>query len=402
MASCDQPGLIPYDQALAELLKEAQASAKTETVKLEYAVGRVLAEQSVATVNVPPADNSSMDGYAVDAASIVPGVMYPISQRVVAGHAPSALEPGAVARIFTGAEIPEGANAVVMQEAVSLAPGGVIFGESVRQGQYVRKAGQDIKRGDIVIPVGTRLQPADIGVLASTGNECLDVFKPLKVAILSTGDELVDPGQPLESGQIYNSNRYVLMALLKKLGMEPVVIGRVQDSLDATVDALQQAAELADCIISTGGVSVGEEDHVRQAVEMVGHINIWRLKIKPGKPLAFGRIKGIPFFGLPGNPASTLVTFCILARPFLLSMQGIKHQRDLSYRLPAGFSQAAGSRQEYVRVRLDGGELVAFGNQNSSVLSSASWADGLAVIPPEIEISKGDMLTFLPFTELLG
>ncbi|MDP2524038.1 molybdopterin molybdotransferase MoeA [Neptunomonas phycophila] len=402
MASCDQPGLIPYEQALAELLREAQVSAKTETVKLEHAVGRVLAEQSAATVNVPPADNSSMDGYAVDAASIVPGVIYPISQRVVAGHAPSALEPGAVARIFTGAEIPEGANAVVMQEAVTLAPGGVIFGEPVRPGQYVRKAGQDIKRGDIVIPVGTRLQPADIGVLASTGNECLDVFKPLKVAILSTGDELVDPGQPLESGQIYNSNRYVLMALLKKLGMEPVVIGRVQDSLDATVDALLQAAELADCIISTGGVSVGEEDHVRQAVEMVGHINIWRLKIKPGKPLAFGRIKGIPFFGLPGNPASTLVTFCILARPFLLSMQGIKHQRDLSYRLPAGFYRAAGSRQEYVRVRLDGGELVAFGNQNSGVLSSASWADGLAVIPSEIEISKGDMLTFLPFTELLG
>lgn len=402
MAGCDQPGLLPFEQALAELLDQVVVSSNTETIYIEQAVGRVLAKQSYAVVNVPPADNSSMDGYAVDARSIKPNVLYKVSQRIAAGKAPEPLDSGTVARIFTGAEMPEGANAVVMQEDVAVRDDGVIFRAAVCAQKNVRQAGQDIKKGDPVLAAGTRLQPADLGVLASTGLDNLEVIRPLKVAILSTGDELVDPGQSLSPGQIYNSNRYVLIGLLKQMGMEPVVMSRVEDSLDATIDALTDAAKRADCVISTGGVSVGEEDHVRNAIESLGKVNLWRLKMKPGKPLAFGHINETPFFGLPGNPASTLITFCLLARPFLLAMQGVTQQRCLSYQLPAGFSQSAGSRQEYVRVRLEQGKLVAFGNQSSGVLSSASWADGLAVIPPETSVSIGDMLTFLPFTELLG
>lgn len=402
MSGCETPGLMPVEVALEMILAKVPEAPSCETVYLEQAVGRVLADSPQASVDVPPADNSSMDGYAVRLSDLTAGKALPVSQRIPAGQAPQPLAEGSVARIFTGAEIPAGADAVIMQEQAEVTPEGVLFSAQVAAGENIRRQGQDLRAGQPVLAKGTRLMPADIGVLASTGLDSVLVYRPLKVAILSTGDELVDPGEALGPGQIYNSNRFVLSALLTQMGCVPVDIGRVADTADDTRQALEKAAAQADCIISTGGVSVGEEDHVKAAVESLGELSVWKLKIKPGKPLAFGHVQGVPFFGLPGNPASTLVTFCVIARSFILQMQGAQAKAPLTFQVPAGFTRKPALRQEYLRARIEQQRVVPFYNQNSGVLSSASWADGLAIVPPDTAVQEGDAVAFIPFSELLG
>lgn len=405
MSSCDNPGLIPFDEALRRLLDQTSLSAGIERIALDQAVGRVLAESPVAAVDVPPADNSSMDGYAVNTADLNADAETPltVSARIAAGQPPGELVPGSCARIFTGAEIPAGANAVVMQEQTRVEEdGSVVFPTGVKLQENIRPQGQDIQQGQATLKQGTRLQPADLGLLASTGLAEVDVYRPLKVAILCTGDELVEPGQPLVAGQIYNSNRFVLAGLLTQLGMEVVDLGRVADTAEDTVRALRDAAANADAIISTGGVSVGEEDHVKAAVESLGQLDLWRIKIKPGKPLAYGQVQGVPFFGLPGNPASSLITFGLFARPCLLRQQGAEVEMPLMLQAPAGFTRTrAIVRQEYLRARYENGRVVPFANQSSGVLSSASWANGLAVVPPDTQVAEGDLIGFIPFSELL-
>lgn len=402
MSGCETPGLMPVEVALEMILAKVPPAPSCETVYLEQAVGRVLADSPQASVDVPPADNSSMDGYAVRMSDVSAGKALPVSQRIPAGQAPQPLAKGSVARIFTGAEIPAGADAVIMQEQAEVTPEGVLFSAQVAAGENIRRQGQDLRAGQPVLAKGTRLMPADIGVLASTGLDSVLVYRPLKVAILSTGDELVDPGEALGPGQIYNSNRFVLSALLTQMGCVPVDIGRVADTAEDTRQALEKAAAQADCIISTGGVSVGEEDHVKAAVESLGELSVWKLKIKPGKPLAFGHVQGVPFFGLPGNPASTLVTFCVIARSFILQMQGAQAKVPLTFQVPAGFTRKPALRQEYLRARIEQQRIVPFYNQNSGVLSSASWADGLAIVPPDTAVQEGDAVAFIPFSELLG
>lgn len=405
MSSCDNPGLMPIDEALARLLDKATVTAGVESVAVEAAVGRVLAESPIAAVDVPPADNSSMDGYAVCIADLdaEQETALPVSARIPAGQAPGMLQPGTCARIFTGAEIPAGADAVVMQEQTRFEGDSVVFPAGVKPQANIRPKGQDIEQGAATLAQGTRLQPADLGVLASTGLAEVKVYKPLRVALLCTGDELIEPGQPLAAGQIYNSNRFILAGLVEKLGMQLVNLGRVRDTAEDTERALREAALQADLIISTGGVSVGEEDHVKAEVEKLGSLDLWRIKIKPGKPLAYGQVQGVPFFGLPGNPASSLITFCLFARPYLLKMQGATLDKPLLMQLPAGFTRTrAIVRQEYLRARFEDGRVMPFANQSSGVLSSASWANGLAVVPPDTQVTEGDLIGFIPFSELLS
>jgi len=394
-------GLTPVDEVVSTLLSQVVAMVETEVVSLRLARGRILAQSINATVDVPPHDNSAMDGYAFNARddSIVAGGRYAVSDRIAAGHVGKALEPGTLARIFTGAPIPEGANAVVIQEDTWMSESGIELTERPELGANVRPRGQDIALGSQLLGRGHQLKAADVGLLASTGVNQVEVFRKLKIAIMSTGDELVEPPNALAPGQIYNSNHYTLAAMIEELGMEVVDLGLVPDSLSATVEALATGAETADCIISSGGVSVGEEDHVKAAVENLGRLDLWKVAIKPGKPLAFGFVRAtsdadaIPFFGLPGNPVSSFVTFTVIAKPYLLKFQGNESAVGNSLYAMSQFDFKTGGRREYLRVRVSGGnELNAelYDGQGSGVMSSVSWANALAEVEADTQVFAGD------------
>ena len=413
--------LMPVEEAQAAILAAAAALVSVERLPLLQTLGRVLAVDQFSTVNVPPCDNSAMDGYALrfsdlraDDAAIDSGMAsmpLPVSQRIPAGHMGQALAAGTVARIFTGAAIPAMADTVVMQEDTEQVGEGIRITDKVTLGQHVRPKGQDIAAGSLVLARGRRLQAQDVGLLASIGVTEVEVFTRLKVAVISTGDELVEPGQPLAEGQIYNSNRYTLAALLLALGCEVIDGGIVADDFASTCQQLQSMAQQADLIISSGGVSVGEEDHVKAAVESLGELALWKLNIKPGKPLAFGNVMGIPFFGLPGNPSSVFVTFALLARPFLLRCQGQQEVAPLITTAVADFDWTRrGSRQEYLRARVvnrqpQAGEervlVELFANQSSGVLASTSWANALLILPPETTVARGDQVQVILLSELV-
>jgi molybdopterin molybdotransferase len=396
--------LLSVESALQRVLGTLVACDRPVIeVELLKALGCILARDVISSIAVPGDDNSAMDGYALRAADA--HQQLPVSQRIPAGSIGAQLQPVTAARIFTGAAIPPGADAVVMQENCELIDGCININGSVTAGQHIRPRGQDISSGSIVLHAGRRLRPQDIGLLASVGTAQVSVYKPLTVAILSTGDELVDPAstgkdKELPAGQIYNSNRYTLAGLLSNLNIEVVDGGIIPDDPNATARALQSAADAADCVICSGGVSVGEEDHVKSQVEKLGTLGLWKLAIKPGKPLAFGCIGETPFFGLPGNPTSVFVTFCLVARPYLQKLQGLVEPGPLKLTALAKFNSGRpGGRQEYRRVTVQNAEggLVAsdYENQSSGVLSSVSHSNAFAVIAPGEVVTEGDQVEII-------
>lgn len=412
--------MISVDDALVKLLENAKPCCETEIVPIYKGLSRVLSEPVRSSVSVPPTDNSAMDGYAVIASSIKVNTNYQVSQRIPAGTAPSELTPGTVARIFTGAEIPANADGVIIQEnAVIQENGSIRFIQGAEAGDNIRRKGQDVTEDSEILTRGSRLRPQEIGLLASCGVSEISVYKKLRVAVISTGDELVEVGEPLQSGQIYNSNRYLLAALIQESGFDYVDIGLIKDSLVETKTALIRAAELADVVITTGGVSVGEEDHVKAAVEEIGSLNLWKVAIKPGKPLAFGhlqkvagaekretKLESIDFIGLPGNPSSVFATFLILALPRLQIRQGLLHSNHLAESYPAKFDRAEVGRREFLRARryVEDGKTVVdiYPNQSSGVLSSACWGDGFAVQMENKSIVSGQLIEFIPYQNLFS
>ena len=380
------------------------------------ALGRVLAADVVSLLDVPPADNTSMDGYALRAADVpAAGTVLPVSQRIAAGHVGAPLQPGTAARIFTGAQVPAGADAVVMQEVCEAQPDGTVRVNQVPQaGQWVRRRAEDVARGAVVLAAGTRLTPAALGLAASVGAATLQVARRPRVAVFSTGDELVMPGEvapeAMRPGAIYNSNRYTLRGLIQALGCDVVDLGIVPDRREATRAALRAAAADHDLIVTSGGVSAGEEDHLKPSVEAEGRLDLWQIAMKPGKPLAFGAVRRPQggeawFLGLPGNPVSVFVTFLLTVRPVLLALQGVA-ATDAA-RLPALPLRAAfdwprpDRRREFVRARVDAdGAVALFPNQSSGVLTSAVWADGLVDIAAGQAIARGDTVRFIPLAAL--
>ena len=403
--TCATPGLITVEQAIDKILSSATAVTETEPVEILDALNRVLAEDISSTIDVPGYDNSAMDGYAVHSADCQQeGVELPVSQRIPAGQVGEALQPGTAARIFTGAPIPEGADAVVMQEMCDAADDHVTINTTVPAGCNVRKAGEDIAEDSVVLSSGVKLRPQELGLIASVGVAELKVKRRLKVASFFTGDELVTPGKPLGSGQIYNSNRYTLRGFLQSMDCDVIDLGIVPDTLEATVDVLERAAAEADLVITSGGVSVGEEDYVRIALEQLGELNMWRIAMKPGKPVAFGSVKDALFIGLPGNPVSVFVTFLLFARPLILKLQGAAEYKAKPVSVIADFDWKKVQRQEYLRARLleQDGRFVAqiYPKQGSGVLSSASWSDGLVEVPLNQQIDRGDTVRFFSFQGL--
>ena len=428
--------ILSFDDASGRLLAQAQAVTETEAVPTGAARGRILANSLVASLNVPPLDNSAMDGYAVRCADVPAlGTRLPISQRIAAGNVGQALALQTAARIFTGAPIPVGADAVVMQELCTQDGDAVIVNAVPKPGQAIRRCGEDIATGAEVIAAGTRLTAAHLGLAASVGAAALCVFRPLRVALFSTGDELTMPGEPLKPGGIYNSNRTMLHALLEGLGCVVADMGIVSDSLDATRAALRAAAQDNDFILTSGGVSVGEEDHVKAAVSAEGVLDLWKIAIKPGKPFAFGSIRKIGttrvlsrdglkpagragetasrienefftntaarFIGLPGNPVASFVTFLMLVRPFILAMQGASCVTPRVLHLRADFVWPGDARREFLRARInDQGGLSLYPQQGSAVLTSCAWADGLIDNLPGQAIKPGDIVRFIDFNAL--
>jgi len=393
--------LIPLDDARQALFDQLSVIADIETVALNNAAGRILAAPVVASINVPPKANSAMDGYALAAADAVAGTELTISQRIPAGAVTTPLVSGTAARIFTGAELPEGADCVVMQENTEPCDSGVRILQTAKANENVRAAGLDITAGEVIVKAGARLTAPALGICASTGVTDVKVFKPLTVALLSTGDELVEPGAALQAGQIYNSNRPMLVELLSQAGFKVFDIGQVADNHTATREALVNASEQADAILTMGGVSVGEEDHVKNAIDELGSLNLWRIRIRPGKPFAAGRVGQTPIFGLPGNPMSALVTFSLLARPCLMHLQGAAYKQALRIPVETTIERAAQARDEFMRVELHGGVAHRVANQSSGVLSSALNADGLLHLPADVEIKAGERYDFIPFCSLL-
>ena len=410
--------LTPLEDALAAVLAQAQPLPGAAFVDLLQADGRVLAADCIAPLQVPPLDNSAMDGYAVRSAEVAQtGTALPVSQRIPAGQVGTALQVGTVARIFTGAPLPPGADAIVMQEDCTVLDDGRVRFDAVPQpGQFVRRAGQDIALGSTALQAGLRLTPAALGLAASLGLAQLPVARRPRVALFSTGDELALPGsiapQDLPPGHIFNSNRYVLASLLQRWGCEVVDGGILPDDRVATHAALAQAAQDCDLLVTSAGVSVGEEDHVRPVVEQLGALSLWKIAMKPGKPFAFGHLRrsgGDPaagrahFIGLPGNPVSSLITALVLLRPFVLALQGASVVQPPAHWLTADFEiTQRDSRREFLRARRNAaGQLELFANQNSGVLTSTVWAEGLVDNPAQTLIARGDSVRFLPFSELL-
>jgi len=407
--------LKPLDLALAELLARATPLPGFEVVSTFDADGRVLAQDLVSGLDVPAQDNSSMDGYAVRCADWASAAtLLQVNQRIPAGSSGHALASASAARIFTGAPIPPDADAVVMQEdceTVNPATGAtpaVRIDTQPRPGQWIRRRGEDVAAGAVVLHRGTRLSPASLGLAASIGFDKLQVARRVRVALFSTGDELVMPGDvapaDMKPGAIYNSNRFFLKVLLQRLGCTVTDLGIVPDRLDATMAALQGAGQQHDLILTSGGVSVGEEDHIKPAVQALGELSLWQIAIKPGKPFAYGQVGAAHFIGLPGNPVSSFVTFLLLVRPFLLKLQGATEIATKSIAIPAHFYWAkADKRREFLRVKRNAaGGLELFGNQSSGVLTSAVWGDGLLDNPPGQTIAHGDMVQFIPFSELMA
>ncbi|HGM5581303.1 TPA: gephyrin-like molybdotransferase Glp [Pseudomonas putida] len=396
--------LMPVEEALERLLALAEAAPvnETEVVALADAAGRVLADDLFATLDLPPWPNSAMDGYALRLADWQ-GEPLTVSQRIFAGHAPQPLQPGTCARIFTGAPLPEGADCVEMQENTEvLGDGRVRFLEALTLQQNVRPKGQETRAGEQVMAAGTLLGPIELGLAATLGHGHLRVRRRVRVAVLSTGDELVEPGLPLGPGQIYNSNRRLLVSWLQRMGCEVIDAGILADDLALTRQCLANLGDV-DLILSTGGVSVGEADYLGIALREAGELALWKLAIKPGKPLTFGHFRGVPVIGLPGNPASTLVTFALLTRPYLLRRLGVTQVTPLRFDVPAGFDwPKPGNRREYLRARIDGGQVRIYSNQSSGVLRSAAWAEGLVEVREGSTVSPGDSVAFIPFSELLG
>jgi molybdopterin molybdotransferase len=393
--------LLSFDDARRQLLASATPPTVSEDCPIADAWGRVLAVDIASPFDVPGFDNSAMDGYAVCAADLTaPGTRLAVSQRIPAGSVPAPLVPRTAARIFTGAPVPEGADTVVMQEDARADGDAVVFDTVPKAGQFVRKRAHEIRQGGVVLQAGTRLGAGQLGLAASLGQGVVPVWKRLRVAIFFTGSELVVPGQPLGPGQIYNSNRYLLRALLQGLSVDIVDLGIVPDSLEATRAALRDAAARADVIFTSGGMSVGEEDHVRAAVEAEGELTHWKIAVKPGKPVAFGRVGGdggAAFIGLPGNPVSVWVASITLALPYLRRRMGIAGAEAPPRPRPADFSWKTGDRREFLRVRLDDdGRMQLHPNQDSGAVSSAAWASGLADIPANTTVQPGDAIDYWP------
>ncbi len=415
-----KPPMLTAQQALDHLLSNAKAVSQSELVSMQAALGRVLAENVNSLVDVPPLDNTSMDGYAVRTAdTLAPGSILKIAQRIPAGSIGTQLESGTAARIFTGAPVPPGADAVVMQEDCATLEGvadQVQINVAPTSGQWIRRRGEDLTAGKIALAAGTFLRPQELGVAASAGLTHLNVKRKVRVAAFFTGDELSLPGEPLKPGGIYNSNRDTLLACIKSLGCDATDFGIVPDSIEATKDTLRKASKDHDLIITSGGVSVGEEDHIKPAVTAEGRLDLWQIAIKPGKPLAFGAVRksddqnsnAAPaetwFIGLPGNPVSSFVTFLLFVRPFILKLQGRDAGMPQSYPMRADFDWPKGDRRnEFLRVKINRqGGLDLFPNQSSGVLTSASWGDGLIDCPPGDTFKAGDLVKYIPFSALLA
>ena len=415
-----KPPMLTAQQALDHLLSHAKPVIETETLAMQVALGRVLAQSVDSLVDVPPLDNTSMDGYAVRTTDTnTPGQTLKIAQRIPAGSMGTQLEPGTAARIFTGAPVPPGADAVVMQEDCSTPEGAsdqVQVNIAPTSGQWIRRRGEDLTSGKTALTAGTFLRAQELGVAASAGLTHLTVKRKVRVAAFFTGDELSLPGEPLKPGGIYNSNRDTLLACIKSLGCDATDFGIVPDSLDATKETLRKASKDHDLIITSGGVSVGEEDHIKPAVTAEGRLDLWQIAIKPGKPLAFGAVRKSGdvksyateaetwFIGLPGNPVSSFVTFLLFVRPFILRLQGRDVGLPQSYPMRADFDWLkADRRNEFLRVKINAqGGLDLFPNQSSGVLTSASWGDGLVDCPPGEVFKSGDIVKYIPFSALLS
>ncbi|HEY5638188.1 MAG TPA: gephyrin-like molybdotransferase Glp [Burkholderiales bacterium] len=402
-------GLLEVDEALVQLLAGARAVDGVEAVPTLEAAGRVLARAQVSEMDVPPLDNSAMDGYAVRLADLsAPGMRLRVSQRIMAGSVGTTLEAGTAARIFTGAPVPAGADAIVMQEDCTAEGDSVAVNKLPRKDQWIRRAASDIRKGATVIAAGTRLLPQHTGLAASVGIGRLPVMRRVRLGLFFTGDELVMPGEPLAPGRIYNSNRFTLRGLAAAFGCETHDYGIVPDSLEATREVLRRAAAECDLIVTSGGVSVGDADFVKPAVEAEGSLLMWRIAMKPGRPLAFGRVRAqgreAAFIGLPGNPVSSFVTFLIFVRPFLLRMQGIEQVAPRAIDARADFDwNEPDARREFLRARWnDAGGLELYASQDSAVMTSTAWAHGLIDNPAAQAIRRGDRVRFLPYSELYG
>jgi molybdopterin molybdotransferase len=395
-----------FDEALHFLLSQVVPLERTELIPLEQALGRILATPIVSDINVPPRKNSNMDGYALHSYDLEHNQTLQVSARIAAGSDPQPLKLGTAARIFTGAVIPEGANCVVMQEETELNGELVtILCNTTRPGQNIRNIGEDIAQYDEILRAGQTLKPQDLGLISSIGVAKVEVYARLKIATFTTGDELLEPGEAPCNGKIFNANRYVMGGLIRDLGFELIDLGRVEDTLASTVSALQKAASLADVVLTTGGVSVGEEDHIKPALQQLGELHMSTVKMRPGKPLAYVQIGTVPFMGLPGNPVSAFATFNLFARPYLLKMQGANEIKSKPIWLESAFEWPVSHfRRDFLRAKIVNKNqktyVDIYPNQGSGVLSSTVWAEGFVVVPEDTVIHRGDKVAFYPFNPI--